>query len=571
MSTPKPLYRYLSFILSICLGLNLFTIPIAEAAPGEAKRAEKKHVPMAEVGEIPDKLPKTKLELTDKRTKYSTRYLNPDGSFTEEIFIEPQFYQDPIDKKWKKIDKSIKASSKKPGKHENAAADFTTLFADESGTDELASIEKGGKSISLIPVQASKAKASVKNNEITYSGIYPNTDIRYRVKGDGLKEDIILHTYTNNNTFSFEVKVNGLKSVVDKDGIIYFSDQKGKKLWQFEKPYMTDASGKHSDRVTLSLRESNGKTFVDVIADQAFLTDTNTKYPVTIDPTVTAVEVLRDMFIASGFPASSYASNTYLSTGYDSYYGATRSLIQFYLPSLPSDSEISSATFQAYQTEYNASSVTVDLFRINSSWTNNETWNTQPTISSTPESTVTNSANNTYWQWNVTNLVKDWYNGVKPNYGLMLKQRDEFTSLYQSFNSVNSGVNTPKITVTYYVNGIGLESFWGYTKDGINVSNGNLVLQETDLSIPGRGVPVSVTRTYNSRKSDGAGMFGYGWTSNVETRLIDAGFGPITLIDADHTRHIFGHILRMEPMAMYPASPTRQTALLLMNMMPLAI
>jgi len=35
-------------------------------------------------------------------------------------------------------------------------------------------------------------------------------------------------------------------------------------------------------------------------------------------------------------------------------------------------------------------------------------------------------------------------------------------------------------------------------------------------------------------------MFGYGWTSNVETRLVDAVVGPITLIDGDGTRHIFG-------------------------------
>ncbi|MFJ7680836.1 DUF6531 domain-containing protein [Peribacillus butanolivorans] len=60
-----------------------------------------------------------------------------------------------------------------------------------------------------------------------------------------------------------------------------------------------------------------------------------------------------------------------------------------------------------------------------------------------------------------------------------------------------------------------------------------------DLTIPGRGIPVSMTRTYNNRKSHVTGMFGYGWTSNVEKRLVDGGTGPITLIDEDNTRHIF--------------------------------
>jgi YD repeat-containing protein len=122
----------------------------------------------------------------------------------------------------------------------------------------------------------------------------------------------------------------------------------------------------------------------------------------------------------------------------------------------------------------------------------------------------------------------------------MLKQQNESTSPFRAFNSVNSGSNTPRLTINYTVDPIGVENFWSLTKDGVNPANGNLVLQETDLSIPGRGVPVSMKRTYNSRKSMTAGMFGYGWTSNVEARLVDAGSGPITLIDEDNTRHIFG-------------------------------
>ncbi|WP_144015894.1 DUF6531 domain-containing protein [Desulfonispora thiosulfatigenes] len=43
------------------------------------------------------------------------------------------------------------------------------------------------------------------------------------------------------------------------------------------------------------------------------------------------------------------------------------------------------------------------------------------------------------------------------------------------------------------------------------------------------GVPLDITKTYNSRKSNVAGIFGYGWTSNVEAQIVDAGDGPITL------------------------------------------
>jgi len=66
------------------------------------------------------------------------------------------------------------------------------------------------------------------------------------------------------------------------------------------------------------------------------------------------------------------------------------------------------------------------------------------------------------------------------------------------------------------------------------------VLQETDALVPGRGVPVEITRNYNSRKSYVSAMFGYGWRSNVEPLIVDTGSGPITYVDGDGTRHIFG-------------------------------
>jgi YD repeat-containing protein len=298
---------------------------------------------------------------------------------------------------------------------------------------------------------------------------------------------------------------------------------------------------KYSDQVSLTLRNENGKTYVDVVADQAFLEDSSTQYPVIIDPTLNKWDVIRDTFISSAFPTTSYSSNTKMYTGNDAgYFGATRSLLQFYLPSLPSSSKILSADVNTYQTQNDTTSASIDLYRITSSWTGSVTWNTQPAVKSTAETTTTNNTVNAYWQWDITQLAKDWYNGVQANHGLMLKQQNETTSPYRAFNTVNSGSNTPRLTIIYWVDPIGLEDFWGYTNDGINPANGNLVFQQSDLYIPGRGVPVDVTRTYNSRNSAAAGMFGYGWFSNVEAMLVDAGSGPITLIDGDYTRHIFG-------------------------------
>lgn len=65
----------------------------------------------------------------------------------------------------------------------------------------------------------------------------------------------------------------------------------------------------------------------------------------------------------------------------------------------------------------------------------------------------------------------------------------------------------PYLTVNYKVDGLGSQSFWTY--DGpVNMGNSNLALTATDINFPGRGMAVSLSRTYNNRGSANAGVFG---------------------------------------------------------------
>jgi hypothetical protein len=112
----------------------------------------------------------------------------------------------------------------------------------QSGADHLVSVKKDGKSIAFIPDGANLVKGIVKGNEITYPGIFTDADVRYQMQGGGVKEDIILQRFNGNNTFAYEMKLNGLNPVVEEDGTISFIDRQGNKTWYFEKPYMTDAS-----------------------------------------------------------------------------------------------------------------------------------------------------------------------------------------------------------------------------------------------------------------------------------------------------------------------------------------
>lgn len=61
--------------------------------------------------------------------------------------------------------------------------------------------------------------------------------------------------------------------------------------------------------------------------------------------------------------------------------------------------------------------------------------------------------------------------------------------------------------------------FYGFKVSAlVDTKNANYTKTFVDISIPGSGLPLLVERTYNSR-SLYRGMFGYGWCSNLETRL----------------------------------------------------
>jgi hypothetical protein len=66
----------------------------------------------------------------------------------------------------------------------------------------------------------------------------------------------------------------------------------------------------------------------------------------------------------------------------------------------------------------------------------------------------------TWFEWDVTNIVKDWLQGTNPNYGFMIKAQDEsVTGTYMSFKSANDDYNTqadvPELVITGQTTGPG--------------------------------------------------------------------------------------------------------------------
>jgi len=66
--------------------------------------------------------------------------------------------------------------------------------------------------------------------------------------------------------------------------------------------------------------------------------------------------------------------------------------------------------------------------------------------------------------------------------------------------------------------------------DPVNTASGDFSESFTDISIPGRGIPLSFARTYSSLAAGTDGPLGYGWSINFGMRLSqDTGSGNVTI------------------------------------------
>jgi RHS repeat-associated protein len=73
----------------------------------------------------------------------------------------------------------------------------------------------------------------------------------------------------------------------------------------------------------------------------------------------------------------------------------------------------------------------------------------------------------------------------------------------------------------------------------VNVSNGNMYLQQTDYAVPGLGYSLDLTRTYNSA-SPRSGMFGRGWSTAYDESIVAYDSHLVRFNQADGRAIYFG-------------------------------
>ncbi|MBB5873446.1 RHS repeat-associated protein [Allocatelliglobosispora scoriae] len=226
-------------------------------------------------------------------TAGSDVYKNPDGSYTRVSSTAPVNYK-AKDGSWRPIDRSLVRGA--DGRLRQKANSTDIAVAGDSADAVLASVGiDASHSIAYGLLDAATVAPVIDGNAALYRGVWPGVDLKLEVTGEAVKESLILHSAAAGSTFDFPMRTEGLTLTVEKDGSIAARDADGKIRATIPAGFMVDSKiARHgdftrSDEVRYELRDVDGAQVLRVHADAAWLNDPARVWPVTIDPTLTAV------------------------------------------------------------------------------------------------------------------------------------------------------------------------------------------------------------------------------------------------------------------------------------------
>ena len=411
-------------------------------------------------------------------------------------------------------------------------------------------------------------------SRITYYGILSGVDLEYVVDGVNVKENIIVKEKQDAYTYSFTLALNNLEATLLPDGAVIIEDaDTGETVYTIPAPTVFDADGiaAPDGAAYYTLTHIGNTTYtlaVTVSAD--WMNSADRAFPVTVDPpimTQTGSDTV-DLYVISSSPNANNSTSgyAYVSASQHSYWKKGT------LPPLPETAFVVEAYFVGNYTAVSASGH-VGIYAVTSDFTSALTWNAINSTAS-PSGTVdsrtydyisfNNSTSSNGFVFDITPLVKDWYDNDKPNYGICLKPvtGTTFTGSMRWNTSENTTTGSRPCLQISYRNMGGVESYWsttsasaGFAGSGsVNMRLGYLTFAFGGLSTTDAILPYTPTLVYNSTSAgvnvsnEGLGpVTGYGWSADFQQRVTKDTYKDVSgtehtyyvLRDADGSEHAF--------------------------------
>lgn len=344
---------------------------------------------------------------------------------------------------------------------------------------------------------------------VTYADVFPGADLQYELRGNDVKENIIIGAPSALYEYTFLLRLSALTATLEEDGSISLQEETGRERAVIPAPFMYDAAGNRSYLVSYTLEDGgDGLYALTVSADADWINDEERTFPVTVDPYIDWSE------------DGAYAVDTYISsTNPDENFGLEEDVkvsandvayVLVELPNVPSGCIVNSANLAMnyYATSSQGAtsgSTSISAYQVLRYWDEwSVTWNTAAgwtdfgiateALSTVSLSTASNttSANRATADIPITDAAKAWYNQSN-NYGVALKfNSGNMDTLY--FTAFDGGEGYAYISVEYLY----------YIPDGIYALNN---VQAGWMTVSGSTVKQQSLTTAPNANFNRSGLF----------------------------------------------------------------
>ncbi len=457
-------------------------------------------------------------EVTDKRDENTKVFERRDGSYTAVITSDPIHYDD--NGEWKEIDNTlVKTNNKITNKENSFSVDFPTLI-DSNSTVSVAdgdstlsfSMNNIGTSAAVIDNSAVEGTPELlqsinTGSAVEYKNIADNTNLKYELNSDALKESIILNSKpTAAKEYSYTVSSSG-SMTLNSDGNVNVYDNSEVKFI-ISAPYMFDAENNTSYDVSVSLTENSDSTYtLKYVPNSEWLLSKDRVYPVTIDPTVKVNQQRKMVTAQVGTCNASEDDRTryyYLQKNSENSTELYMRLTNDFLSNLGINYIITGA-----EVSLNCIALgdddTISVHEINKPWDATTTEFVSKVPAVLDFNVIRGGASTQRYVWDITDLANKWSLGLKTNYGVVFTPYKDSSCNTQIFNetSLNYTVHRPWFEIDYVepnrFTDDDVESFDAGRAGTLylNKYSGTYYVERSDLSLNGNVMPVEAGAIYN--------------------------------------------------------------------------
>lgn len=395
---------------------------------------------------------------------------NPDGSRTADVSQAVVNYRNTKGE-WLPVDGTLVSGA---GRLKPKAHGLDISLSDAAADKDLVTVGADASSAVTVGFPGSATKPTVEANQATYAGVQQGVDVIEEATPLGVKETLVLRDASAPTTYTFPLKLKGLRATVESDGSVSLTDAKGDVALTIPHGVMTDshrlADGglAQSDNVAYEIVGSGGQTALKMTIDSAWLKSPQRVFPVHVDPTINATtsgsgyyETNKvnggptELRIGTWDSGATHKARSYIAySGFASQFAKQRvQSAQLKLFNIWAGSITASTTYTVSQVTSNwvwstLASPGPSLGTAVGSWSGVAPAATQTTVNYTP----------TTGAWETTNftaagvgVLNGWING-SVNYGLGITTNETDNNAWKIFDSTAASANPPVLSVTYTPN-----------------------------------------------------------------------------------------------------------------------